>query len=65
MIDRDTQIETLREGWLDQAARDAAEIVRLELEIVALRQKLFEADVFAGKQQVEIDRLRHELEGKS
>jgi hypothetical protein len=34
------EIEKLRKGWLDQAARDAAEIVRLEVEIERLRKTL-------------------------
>ena len=31
------EIERLRVGWLDQAARDAREIVRLEVEIERLK----------------------------
>jgi redox-sensitive bicupin YhaK (pirin superfamily) len=33
MIHDDEEIERLRRGWLDQAARDAVEIVRLEVDL--------------------------------
>jgi len=35
-----TEIERLRAGWLDQAARDSTEIVRLEQRIEALEAAL-------------------------
>lgn len=40
MTDEEQKIEQLRTGWLEQAARDAAEIVRLEIRIEELEATL-------------------------